>query len=332
MKIVFYAPNFYPMIGGLESVVLSLATGLSQLGHRVLVITQTPRPQHDTFPFAVARQPTTWRTAVYIYQNDVFVQFNMSLKGLLPWLLTGRPLVATHHGLYSRNRLTGQLKWLATRLATINTGCSHFISQHHRNGQWLPNPYNDAVFRQRPGTDRQNRLVFLGRLVAEKGIDVLLRALQTLKQTTALVPELTIIGSGPLRNWLGQLATALGVEEQVVFVGDRTGEELAITLHQHTVLIVPSVYDEPFGIVALEGIACGCFVIGTQTGGLPEAIGPCGVTFPVGNAAALTSLIAKALAQPAWRSAHLTHAATHLAPHTRAAVTGQFMHLLSTQL
>jgi glycosyltransferase involved in cell wall biosynthesis len=47
--------------------------------------------------------------------------------------------------------------------------------------------------------------------------------------------------------------------------------------------------------VALEGAACGCIVIGSDQGGLPDAIGPCGFTFPNGNATALAECIAKVL-------------------------------------
>ena len=72
---------------------------------------------------------------------------------------------------------------------------------------------------------------------------------------------------------------ALSLAENVSFVGPKSGDGLAEILNQHQILVVPSRWAEPFGIVAVEGIACGCVVVGSVAGGLPEAIGGCGVNF-----------------------------------------------------
>jgi glycosyltransferase involved in cell wall biosynthesis len=61
------------------------------------------------------------------------------------------------------------------------------------------------------------------------------------------------------------------------------------------VLVVPSRWEEPFGMVALEGIACGCLVVGSASGGLPDAIGSCGVTFKNGDAVDLSRAIREVL-------------------------------------
>jgi glycosyltransferase involved in cell wall biosynthesis len=106
-------------------------------------------------------------------------------------------------------------------------------------------------------------------------------------------------------------------------------------LNAHRILVVPSRYDEPFGIVALEGIACGCLVIGSRGGGLKEAIGPCGLTFDNGDAAGLAGLLEAALADPGRFlpspqvvAEHLSlHRSEHVLPHylavLEAAVAGR---------
>src|SRR5689334_13350053 len=73
---------------------------------------------------------------------------------------------------------------------------------------------------------------------------------------------------------------------QVELTGIKSGSDLARYLARHRVMAVPSRCEEGFGIVALEGIACGCVVVGTNLGGLPEAIGPVGIVVPNGDSGA----------------------------------------------
>src|SRR5213079_3168482 len=132
------------------------------------------------------------------------------------------------------------------------------------------------------------------RLVSDKGADLVLRAMKILHQGN-LKPDLTIVGSGPEEKSLQRLARELALDRQVTFAGPKAGEELATLLNRHQILVIPSRWAEPFGIVALEGIACGCAVVGSSDGGLKEAIGPCGVTFENGNENALANCLAKLL-------------------------------------
>lgn len=311
---------------------LNLAIELSKSNNQVKVITSTTRKDPDDFSFQVIRCVSFFMTLNHIKWGDVFVQFNISLRGVLPWLISGRPLVATHHSVYPRNKFTGRIKNFISRFASINTGCSLFITEKLNRGQLLPNLYDEAIFKPANKTDQENRIAFVGRLVSEKGCAVLLFSLKLLEQLHGLLPILTIIGEGPERLPLESLARELNITHRLSFTGSQEGEKLAHTLNQQTILVVPSVYQEPFGIVALEGIACGCFVIGTQAGGLPEAIGSCGVTFPLGDVITLTALIAKALKEPNWRQAYLANAETHLAPHTKSSVTKQFLDILKNNL
>ena len=95
----------------------------------------------------------------------------------------------------------------------------------------------------------------------------------------------------------------------------RAGERAQL-LHRHQILVAPSRYREPFGTVALEGIACGCAVVGSADGGLVDAIGPCGRTFPNGDAAALAQVLADLLRDPEQIRALLRRAPEHLAFQT----------------
>jgi len=119
---------------------------------------------------------------------------------------------------------------------------------------------------------------------------------------------------------------------QVTFAGAQTGADLARTFNAHRILVVPSRYEEPFGVVALEGIACGCLVVGSGGGGLPEAIGPCGLTFPNGDAKALADILEKLLRMPSERDRFLSAAAAHLANFQPRVIADRYLDLFQSKL
>ena len=80
-------------------------------------------------------------------------------------------------------------------------------------------------------------------------------------------------------------------------------------------MVVPSRWQEPFGIVALEGIACGCVLVGSEGGGLKDAIGPCGMTFPNGSVDHLTQVLANLLSSPDQLQQYRKKANEHLLRH-----------------
>jgi glycogen(starch) synthase len=163
-----------------------------------------------------------------------------------------------------------------------------------------------------PTTARQGDLVFVGRLVSEKGCNLLLIALASLPPAWAAI-RLTILGDGPERPVLEKQAAALGLGHRVHFAGVASQERVASELRRHKILVVPSLYVEPFGVVALEGAACGCIVLGSDGGGLPEAIGPAGMTFRRGDPADLSAKLTQLLENPAnyEPSAILAHLERH---------------------
>jgi glycosyltransferase involved in cell wall biosynthesis len=100
-------------------------------------------------------------------------------------------------------------------------------------------------------------------------------------------------------------------------------------LNQHRILVVPSRWPEPFGIVAVEAIACGCVVVGSVEGGLPEAIGPCGLTFPNGETEALAGVLQQLLTNPNKLAALRANAAAHLAQFNRTHVARLYLDAMS---
>ncbi len=143
-------------------------------------------------------------------------------------------------------------------------------------------------------------ILFVGRLVPYKGVDVLLRALDGLDATTLLV------GDGPLRAALEAQADALGLS-RVRFLGAVPDEEVASLYHAADIFTLPSVTRaEAFGVVQLEAMACGVPVVSTR---LPSGVPwvnqheQTGLVVPPGDATALHEALATLLRDPALRNA-----------------------------
>lgn len=334
MRILISSHAFAPSLGGIETVSGLLAREFVALGHQVTVVTQTPGQEGEGF--AVVRQPSAGRLLELLKQHDIFWQNNLSLRTLWPVVVRPRPVVVTHQGSYCRrpSGFDGALR-LKRTVAQRVTGVaiSKFIADcFDKKPIVIPNPYDARVFRlETPLTARTGELLFVGRLVSEKGLDILLDALKQLR-SRALPPSLTIVGTGPMLDATQRLVADSNLQDQVTFAGPQTGDELAKTFNAHKILVVPSRYEEPFGVVALEGIGCGCLVVGSSGGGLPEAIGPCGVTFPNADAKALTDILERLLHTPGERERFLSEAPGHLAHFQPGVVARRYLDLFQSKL
>jgi glycogen synthase len=333
VKILHYSPAFLPQVGGLELNVANIAEHLQWAGHEVTVVTRTLSSEPDHFPFRVVRCPSARELLRWTRWCDLFFQANVSLRGLWPLLLVRRPWAVSHHSWYCRTdgRIAWQdrLKRFLLRYAAASIAVSQAVADDLATPSVvIPNPYRDHLFRLIPGIERTKELLFVGRLVSDKGVDILLDALGMLGQE-GLDPHLTLVGDGPEATRLQEQVRLLGLAERVEFRGTLTGENLVKALNRHRLLVVPSRYHEPFGIVALEGIACGCMVVGSSGGGLSEAIGPCGLTFRNGDATDLARILGDVLRHPERASEYLRHAGEHLALHSTKRVVAAYSRILS---
>jgi glycosyltransferase involved in cell wall biosynthesis len=285
-------------VGGIEQVSLALAREFSFAGHAVKVVTSTAGSDHISFPFEVLRNPSPQRLLKLVRWCDVFLHNNISLRTAWPLLLIRRPWVIAHHIWIARMdgsvALRDRLKLFLSRFAN-NIAISQSIADHLGVPSVVTgNPYRDDIFQRDPSAVRDRELIFVGRLVSDKGADILLEALQLLR-SRGLRPWLTIVGSGPEADALWALAERLQLTNQVNFVGAKTGSELAGLLNRHQIIEISSRWREPFGLVALEGLACGCKAIVARCGGLVEAIGPCAIPFEHQSVAGLADAIRSTL-------------------------------------
>ena len=329
-KILMASYLFAPSVGGIETMSLLLARVWSEMGYQVTVVTSTPQNAANDadFGFKVVRNPRFRTLRRLILEHDIYFQNNISLQFLWAWIGTRRPLFIAHQiWLYSNTRaeaIRTRLKRFFIARATgiaISRAIAEAVAP---NSQLVGNAYDSRNFRILPGIHREKDLIFVGRLVEEKGVDILLGALEIL-QKRGLTPGLTIVGTGAEEAPLRALCARLGIENQVEWAGVLRGAALAARLNAHRILVIPSTWQEPFGIVALEGIACGCVAVGSRGGGLPDAIGPCGVLFENGDSEDLARALATLLENPATLDGYRSGAASHLEKHTEESVARAYL-------
>ncbi|MEH1904000.1 MAG: glycosyltransferase family 4 protein [Nostoc sp.] len=335
MKILIYSPLFYPSVGGLETVVSGLAHEFVQQGHIVKVVTQALATDYKVFPFEVIRKPSPLKLLKLTQWCDIYFQPAISLKGIWTLLISPKSWVIAHHNWYTRP--DGSLGWqdklkqFMLKFAT-NISVSQALANHISTPSVIiPNPYRDDIFYEIPKSSRNKDLVFLGRLVSDKGVDLLIQSVAELKQM-GLSPKLTIIGSGAEESNLREQARVLVVSEQIEFVGVKVEQELMELLNTHKIMVIPSRWQEPFGIVALEGIACGCVVVGSEGGGLKDAIGSCGVTFPNGDVQALMQTLFNLLKKPEQLANYRANSHAHLLRHQKSAVAKAYLEVIEATI
>ena len=134
-------------------------------------------------------------------------------------------------------------------------------------------------------------LLFVGRLVPEKGLDTLINALPTILSGGVNV-KLVVVGEGPQKETYQGMASDRGLREKVMFAGYLDDWTLRALYRVADVTVVPSKF-EPFGIVALEAMAAHCPLVTTTTGGLNEIVddGGTGLKVPINDPNALAGAI-----------------------------------------
>jgi glycosyltransferase involved in cell wall biosynthesis len=286
MKILIFSYKFHPDVGGIESISKMLADYFFRQGHEVHLITKTKSSKASGFSFTVIRNPGLSATIKELQWADIVFEnnpcFSMSYPNFFirkPSVITLQTWLETLSGKYDTRQ---RFKHTLLKSASAVIACSNAMRTTFAEAIVIPNPYDDNLFKINTDIQRTKDFVFLGRLVSDKGADIAIHALNKIVQDypTAM---LTIIGNGEEMPALKILASNLKLQSHIDFKGILEGDDLVNCLNEHKYIVVPSVWKEPFGIVALEGIACGCIPIVSDGGGLPEAAGNIGCVFQRGD-------------------------------------------------
>jgi glycogen(starch) synthase len=243
---------------------------------------------------------------------------------------------ATEHGRHQgwvqdqpQSHIHSVEQWMARRADEVIV-CSYYMRGHvadifdidERRIAVIPNgidpselrPAGDLQALRREFAEPQEKLVlFVGRLVYEKGFQLALEALPSVIDQVANVRFL-VAGSGTHEAELKAQAQRLGLTEYGGFLG-WIGDDVLHSLYRIADLcVVPSIY-EPFGLVALEAMASGCPCIVADTGGLREVVPlgeRVGLRFNGGDAAHLGVMIERLLVDEQLRERLVTEASEHV--------------------
>lgn len=291
--------NFYPSIGGIEIITENLANEFVKMGHQVTVITNSPDDNSRTFPFTVLRNPSKRETFKAYKKCDVYVHQAISLKYVWPLFILRKPFFIVYHQVGWEPGIKGKIKKLFSYFA--HNIC---VSETTAKGYGLKkfdviyNAYNNEVFKQTNFGERKD-IVFVGRLNREKGVYLLIDAFNEFKERTNSDYKLDLVGDSNERIDIEEYAKTTKYYSDIHFLGSKKPEEVAQILNEHKVLAVTSThpYYEAFGIVVLEGLACGCTVVGADGDGIEEALHRLGLLYHNGDVTSLRRALTKAKIQ-----------------------------------
>jgi glycosyltransferase involved in cell wall biosynthesis len=345
VRILLANPYFLPFHGGIEARIDGLAKGLAQRGHDVAVLTaQLPGtlPHEERDGFEVVRCPAVTLPNVYnppplvtrhvereakAWGADVI---DLHYRWAPEWSHALRsvgqrtPLVVTWHNAWGEGQ--GLVGWLSQQndvrfaanvlpLARRVICISQFVQRDLERrgvpaGKLVHVPPGFDVPPEPEDRERDGEAVFVGRLVATKGLPTLLEAVQHAPEA-----RVAVCGQGPERAALEQRARRLGVQGRVRFAGYVSHAEKEQLLRRAPFLAHPA-WEEALGHAVAEAMLLGCPVVGTQVGGLPEVVGEGGVLVPPRDARALAEAMLRMLRDPGLARALGAKARQHAAQFT----------------
>jgi len=298
-KVLVFSPYYQPHIGGLERYAHSLNLFLKESGFDVTVITACIPAgnsyEEDVEGIKVLRVPSYEiipNFPIYnpfskhlrdIYKDNYVATishtrfFISSFFALIYSRVHKTPLIHVEHGsgyvkmdnfLFSviSKIYDNTFGRLIFRFSDVNVAVSEatarFINKFDKRETEII-PYGVAIDQNNTIKIKNNlvpKIIYLGRLIDGKGVDLLLRASKDLD----INHQLVIVGDGPTRRSLENLAKQLK-NRSVVFVGEKKPEDALKILKTANVLVSPS-YSEGFGITILEAGSLGVPIISTKTG------------------------------------------------------------------
>ncbi|MDF2962708.1 MAG: glycosyltransferase, group 1 family protein [Paenibacillus sp.] len=195
-----------------------------------------------------------------------------------------------------------ELEERVDQLITVSNSFKQYLSDYVQEPDRIgviPNGFDEKRFRPVPHENKIPQLITVCRLVPAKGIDTLLLACAELKKRGHSF-VLHLIGDGPIRPELEQMAIELNIYEEIIFYGYMLHPEDFMPFFD--VFVLPS-RAESFGSVFAEAALCGLALVGTNVGGIPEQIvhGQNGLLVPVDDVPALAGALEKVIGDPTYR-------------------------------
>jgi glycosyltransferase involved in cell wall biosynthesis len=340
MRVVISSYDFLPNIGGVSTNVSILAAAFLDAGHEVTVVTSTPGPSDD-YGYSVVREPSALVLFQLYRKADLLILSNLSLKLSYPLLLLRRPFALRHHS-ESAFKLSKSFFSIDILRRLVRSRAKHFVTSHYIGEvsglrEWVvTSPFANSLHMTPElvcEPPERNGVLFVGRLEPEKGVLFMLDRWPLIKRRLG-ANELRIAGDGSLTQAV-RTRIAEGLADSF-YIGSLSREETAREMGKAAYVLVPSLWKEPFGAVALEAVAAGAIPIVANRGGLAEAGGTPAFLFDPDDdesfAAALDAAHAKRkqilASDEAWAQ-YQREAAEHLSHFQPASVVQRIIETMS---
>lgn len=307
MKILYFVHWFWPHIGGMETLSMNAIPHLKKRGHNIIVVTSTsqiataPKDEYQGIP--IYRLPMydalqQRDVKMFLYVQKELIKIHKEFEPELIHLHFGgmpvgiflpniskeskhqTPIVLTLHAGISGLRagsdtLMGKLLRRSTQIVAVSNSVMNSALKtlpdiknkiiRIYNGVPTPQVSPDILNFSTP------KILCIGRMVKEKGFDIMLEAFRTILQKHPQA-RLILAGDGPVKKELETLATEYGIFDNVSFLGWVSPERVPTLINRSTIVVVPSRWEEPFGLVAIEAALLQRPVIASKVGGLKEIV------------------------------------------------------------
>lgn len=262
-----------------------------------------------------------WWTRMRINRSYDIIHAHHPIAALvMKQLFPDTPVIMTMHSSYERELILngkiapngpehrfltsiyGELEAKLDRLLTVSESFRSYVSPYMKDASQIkviPNGFDEKRFKPIAHENAVPQLITVCRLVPAKGLDILLHACAELKRRGHPF-VLHIIGDGPIREELEQLAVTLGLYDDIIFYGYMLHPEEFMPFFD--VFVLPS-RAEAFGSVFAEAALCWLALVGTNVGGISEQIddGVNGLLVPPEDPIALSDALEKLVTDPSYR-------------------------------
>lgn len=281
--------------GGIERVAAMLATEYIDRGHRVTILASEGSKIEGCTSYSNGLQgfpQSTWGRIIALFKTWTFLVFNHRkfdliqnfgrLVYLLPVLNFPVKKVMCYQRAISLRNINYFIKFPQKNMYLV--GCSkNLISNQDLKGKWhvIYNPVKSAYYNSSGLNDINMPLIFLSRICKEKGCHT---AIKVAKETNnKLIIAGNISNDGEDEKYYKECIEPYIDGEQIVYVGEVNDSQKKYYLSTSKAMLFPIIWDEPFGIVMIESMACGTPVIAFNRGSVDEVIDE-GITgFKVNN-------------------------------------------------
>ena len=331
MRILYWTEAFWPQIGGVEVLATKFLPAMRARGCEFTIVAAhaqgtVPPPREFCgmpvfrFPFHEALagrdldrlgQIRTQLVALKRdFQPDV-VHLNFAGPGVFfhlqtaapatPLLISLRLSLPPHAGAAGTllHRALSSAAWVTANSAAVLDTARRAAPGIEARSSLIYNSVQMPALSPAPLHFAPPRLLVLSRLVTDKGVDLAIRALRAIRERSPNA-VLAVAGDGPARGDLERLVAELDLGAAVEFLSWVSPAEVPALLNVTDVVLVPSRWDEAFGLVALEAAQMGRPTVATRVGGLPEVVvhGVTGLLVEREDVAALAAAVLTLIEHP----------------------------------